>query len=331
MTASLPRRCLASAQLLTGLIAVLSLASCSDNEDTSVTRHAPPMEAPASDVITGSGGQASGLRSWSDPLRFCYMGLPLLPPTQAQPVILYNDGYVVGYDMARHLPLWACYRLYAAGKPAGEESRSEAPATPSADARLVPQPPAPQSDDRHRDRDVPPWFTLVPAEPLAACYGAHAGSEAILNSDALTLTPPPGWFELSRLETAYAQNHHEVWVLTGPLLHAAGPGENAIAGMWKIQVVVADGKTQVQAFILPAGAPDSERHREHPIDLSTLLTSIDAISARTGLSFMPDLHPTDRQSHDAVTSFVPGDLWDGASAAPAKTASASSIGAASAN
>lgn len=289
--------------LVTACALLLGGCDSSSRSDTMVSAAVPPR--PGDDVATGhSGGRPEKARSWSDPLRFTYYGLPRRDPLLPHPIQLFNDGYVVGYDMARHLPLWASYRLFDGTGPAGEEERRHE-GGPDRDARLGDNAPALEASGR--DREVPPWMTLVPREPIAACYGANAGAETELNSDVVPMAPPVGWHRLQALDRAYAQRFHELWVLTGPLLRTPGGTDPGVTGLWKIQVVVDNGKTLTQAFLLPADEPQPSR--EHPLDLASHLTTVAAITERTGLSFFPDLHDQENQTRRQVLTMAPTSLW----------------------
>ncbi len=283
------------------------LCGCGSQEPTSTTRHEPTEIHGEYIAHTGSSARPQGERSWTDPLRFTYYGLPRRDGVGAAPTALFNDGYVVGYDMERKLPLWASWRLYAGGKAEdSERERERERGVPRADDRLGPAPAVPE----HERREPPPWLGLAPHDPLAALYGNRAGEETRLSSDALFMTPPAGWAELEERERAWARSARELWVLDGPLFATADPKDLTLVGGWRIEVRVSDGQTKAQAFLLPNASKQEERERrDHPIDLASLQVTIETVTRRTGLTFFPDLHDTDRTTRHQVLTVMPLGPW----------------------
>jgi DNA/RNA endonuclease G (NUC1) len=287
-------------------------------QETTYQRHAatPQVDDSVYSVDTGVGGRSAQDRGTGDPLRYCFYGLPQTGPLAPADLVLWNDGYVLGYDVDGKTPVWACYRLFNPENAAHDKKRRERDSG-SADSRLPASsdPVAALSKDKKADGMVE--HLLVPASPLAACYGDAAGDQAYLSSAGLAhpgrnaaSAAGPGWMQIADLEPAYAKAYGEVWVMCGPI----GSGDK-IEGLWKIQVTVQDGRTHAQAFIVPATAPD-KRERENP-DLAARLVPVAEIEQRTGLSFFADYHDVnDNDNRRLLETVVPEGLWP-TSVAPA--------------
>ncbi len=241
------------------------------------------------------------MRSWTDPLRFAYYGYPRRDGLGDAPTLLFNDGYVVGYDMSRHLPLWATYRLYVGGH-REETARESERGAPSADSRLGP---APRVDEKER-REPPPWMSVVPRAPLAELYGERAGDETRLSSDALFMSAPAGWDAQESRERSWVREAKELWVACGPLFATADPKDPSLVGGWRVEVRVVEGQTVAQAFLLPNTSPEQERaRREQGVDLEGMRVTVETVTRRTGLTFFPDLHDTDRTTRHQVLTWMP--------------------------
>jgi hypothetical protein len=291
------------------LAAVLALGGCGERDEQTSFQHVSHHESTADSALgidTGVGGRSAKERGTTDPLRYAFYGLPQRGALASPDLVLYNDGYVVGYDVAHKLPAWACYRLFAGGKPSGKESK----ATSGADPRLpAGSDPYSQVMSDKKARESAQFTALVPAAPLAACYGDAAGAQTLLSSDLVRGGDLIAFNQLTGLEASYAQAYGEVWVACGPLV-----GENgAIGGLWKIQVTVQDGKTRAQAFALPLGGDKNA----HSVDLALYLTTVTELEKRTGLRFFADFHDTWEDTRELIVTAHPEALWATGSASVA--------------
>lgn len=259
----------------------------------------------------------TGARPETDPLRFAYYGLPQSDPTAAPLLVLFNDGYVVGYDNAHHRTVWVAYRLSAVPSPAPRHRyRPADPAMPAgivADSRAT----APELSKlavggKENGHGGP--ITWAPTGGIAESYGAAAGDQTRYGTDIIPQDIAPGdpWWAATSLEPAYAKAYGEIWVMTGPV------GEDANGPTWKIQVTIQQGRTAVQAFIFPhQGAGDP----------ASCLTTAAVISARTGLTFFSDFHDLDHDrrslfAHRRFTTLWPTTAAPGAPVANQEVAAA---------
>jgi DNA/RNA endonuclease G (NUC1) len=281
-------------------------------QDTTYQRRAAPtqlVDESVYSVDSGTGGRSSQDRGTGDPLRYSFYGEPQTAPLAPQHLVLWNDGYVLGYDVDGKSPVWACYRLFDSDKATGKEHKRRDRSGTSVDTRLpaTSDPAATLAKDKKAEGSVE--YVLVPPSSIAACYGEGAGDEAYLSSAALThpgrnggSSVGPGWTQLADLEPAYAKAYGEVWVMCGPL----GSGEKS-EGLWKIQVTVQDGHSRVQAFIVPANA---DRKQRDSADLATRLVPVHEIEQRTGLTFFSDYHDvSDDDNRKLLETQVPAGLW----------------------
>jgi len=258
---------------------------------------------------TGYAGRPTADRTGNDPLRYSYYGLPVRDGLSSAPVILYNTGYVVGYDPSHRAALWVCYRLSNHDHATVDGAQALDKATTTPDPRLGSAQPAAGAAGSDRA-----WLALAPARAILSSYGPDAARETLLSSNYLPCAAPAGWQALRSWDQTYANANNELWVMSGPIFKdtsAAAP----ITALWTIEVVVQRCSTVCQAFILPVDG-DGTRAGERGVDLSQRATTIAAISAQTGLTFLPNLPDAGLRSRAMVIDQPPGNVWP-TGAAPA--------------
>jgi len=258
--------------------------------------------------VTGYAGRPTADRTGNDPLRYSYYGLPLRNGLATRPVILYNTGYVVGYDPQHHAPLWVCYRLSNHDHSTAEGAQALDKATISPDPRLgANQPGAGGAGGA--------WLALAPSRAILSSYGPDAARETLLASNVLWSAPPAGWQQLRAADQAYATANNELWVMSGPIFQDDSPAA-PITALWTIEVVVQRCATVAQAFILPLNSASRS------VDLTQLGTTIAAISAQTGLTFLPNLPDAGLRTREMVLDQPPGNVWPTGSATAVASRSA---------
>lgn len=265
------------------------------------------------------GGAPAGTRTGYDPLRYAYWGLPTTGPANTELTVLFNQGYASGWDHAAGRPAWAAYRLFRSAASPGWgalESRNWQP-----DARLAGAATAPAlaADARNRDealriaglygRDALP-HQLAPYGSITAAFGAAAGDETLLRSNFFAGPASrnrPAWDALQEHEWTWAQTVGELWVVCGPL----GGSKDHPEAVWKIQTAVLQGRTEVQAFIIPVAAdqPEASRDGARTTGAERFLTTVGEIETRTGLTFYAGFHDNHGDTAERLRVLKPAALW----------------------
>ncbi len=267
------------------------------------------------------GGAPAGTRTGHDPLRYAFWGLPTTGPANTELTVLFNQGYASGWDHAAGRPAWAAYRLFRSAASPGWgplENRNWQP-----DPRLAAAATAPAltADARERDRDEALRITslygreglphqLAPYGSIAAAFGAPAGDETLLRGNFFAGPASrnrPAWNALQEQEWTWAQNLGELWVVCGPL----GGSKDRPEALWKIHTAVVQGRTEVQAFILPVAAeqPETARDQTPVTGAEGFLTTVGEIEKRTGLTFYAGFHPIHEDSAERLRMLKPTALW----------------------
>lgn len=275
------------------LVAAIALASTActggDRAETTFQRTDNQPREDYWQVDTGVGGRPAQERGMGDPLRFAFAGIPETDPMQPELTVLWNSGYVVGFDHGQRAPTWVAYRLFNGEQASKGKDGAKGTAT---DARV----PAPAAPEKGKDRiDV---RAVAPRGPIAACYGDEAGEETRLHSNHAPAIGDAGWDELLALEPAYAEAYQELWVTAGTL-----PGGE---GWWKVHVTVHEGHPRAQAFIFPKPAPDAKRQA---VDLATRLVTVEELEARTGLRLFSGFREVGDHTRELFATALPEGLW----------------------
>ncbi len=316
------------------LIAVIGVAAVSSCAQTSRATASVPTVVPVIysgqnyNDARGQGGKATGERPPADPLRYAYYGTPITTGVAGTELsMLTNTGYLAGYDFERHAPRWVAYRLFVGG-PAGSNSDSKKAAenTVAHDVRLGAAPAA--ADPKHPER-APTTETyfgeksgtialpLAPRAAIAANYGADAGAQTLFNSALVAVPAVKGesaWAALSARESAWAELHKELWIVAGTI--GADPAHPE--ALFKVYTTVQQGRTAVQAFIIPVGAVVGDRGRDQQGDeLARYLVSAGEVERRTGLTFFNDYHDLYRDTEIMARLSVPVTPWSTTASEPA--------------
>lgn len=227
-------------------------------------------------------------------------GLPDATPFRHGPVrLLKNRAYWTGYSEQLRNPVWTAYRVQDL------ERIPVPPRRPShfdVDRRTLAR--VTTADYAHAEFDR---GHMAPNYAIAIHFGEEAQRETFLMSNispqrhALNAGP---WKEFEqRVATSYPARFGEVWVVCGPLFTADParlPAGVAIPDAFYL--IVGDqveGRLRVEAFILPQAT-------EAGAALSRFRSSVDAIEARAGLDFFPDL-PAEAQA--ALEARVTQRVW----------------------
>lgn len=204
--------------------------------------------------------------------------------------VLYNKGYVTGYDESNHSPAWVAYLIHRHGE-VGENSVA-APRdlfSFKTDTRT-----ASRITERFYHRSGYDRGHLAPNDAIGVNYGVDAQRETFLMSNIAPQLPQFNrgvWAYLERIEqNNWANAREAVWVITGPMYTEA---ENAKlryqtraipvpSSYFKIFVDEEGSRIRILSLVVPH---DTKRGAA----LERLLRSVDEIESASGLDFNPDL------------------------------------------
>lgn len=219
-----------------------------------------------------------------DPGRFyTYAGFPEVTGYPNPLTVLYNDGFVTGYDEVRGVPAWVGYRVF----------RVDEYKTHNRPGRFL-------IDDRTKNRISHDHFThsgydrghMAPNFAIVTRYGQEAQLETFLMTNIIPQTPQLNrqwWARLERLIARdYSEAFDEVWVITGPVFREKGNWiQEAIkipSHYFKILKVEVEGELWMKSFLVPQLIESNQ-------DLEPFLVSVHEIEQLTGLNFNPGLDP----------------------------------------
>lgn len=213
---------------------------------------------------------------------YSYAGFPHVVDYPNPLIVLYNEGYVVGYDEIRGVPAWASYRVFRV---------DEYITHPRPGRFLV--------DNRTENRISHDHYTnsgfdrghMAPNFAIVTRYGVQAQRETFLMTNIIPQTPQLNrqwWARLERLIARdYSEAFGEVWVTTGPVFKEKG---NWIGGDVKIPshnfmilTVEVENDLWMKAFLVPQNIEGNEK-------LEPYLISVQDIEEHTGLDFNPTLN-----------------------------------------
>ena len=185
-----------------------------------------------------------------------------------------NDGFVIGYDMARAQAAWVAYRVV----PVADYVEHRRPPF-VADPRLGEEPDTgiyagPRYDRGH----------LAPNYAMSQLYGEHAQRQSFYYTNIVPQRPRLNqlvWQRLEEIEIDDVATHNSpLWVMLGPIAADTTDKPAAFFRIWLARSEAGDW--QAMAFIVPQSVRGDEA-------LSRFLVSIDRIEAMTGLDFLPAL------------------------------------------
>lgn len=235
-------------------------------------------------VIAGTGLWQFQERQYRDD--YTWMGVPTwesLTPTSMHRV-LRNDGYLMGWSDVRVGALWVSYQLNAV-----EDNRIGGRPGFKTDWRTL----WPVKTDSYFKSGYDRGH-LAPNYAIAAVHGREAQVKTFLMSNMLPQTPELNRQLWQRLEESvmdhFAPRFERLQVISGPVYpeHFMDNVFNRVglvevpSAFYKIIVAPDAESPRALAFIMPQDVKGNE-----PLD--DYAVSIDAVEARTGLNFFPDL------------------------------------------
>lgn len=224
----------------------------------------------------------------------CYGGCP----EGAVDVVLYNEGFIVGYSDSRMNPLWVGYRVFAVTGAISHERPSRFSTDSRTSARVC-------HDDYtnssfHRGH-------MAPNGAIDHCYGREAQLETFLMSNVCPQTPSLNlgiWKTLETKVRGWANAFEELWVLTGPVFLSGH--DDLMSGVdvpdFFFKIVVDETSSGLRALAFLFTQQGGEGH-----DLEFFLVSIDDIELMSGFDFFPELEDS---LEDRLESQVASGLWD---------------------
>jgi len=200
-------------------------------------------------------------------------------------VIIVKHGFVISYDKLLKSPLWSSYHLK-------KENISAAPNKPGAflaDNSL-------KAADRLSRGDYPSYYEKCPMAPVRdMAYDKKACSDAFKLSNVCLMSPGlknGKWKELEGKVRDFVEARGGAWIVTGPVFdHTAKKQKRA----GKAGIAVAKGffkiilyQTKDYAFRTAGFYMDNTAC---PEPLSSYMTSVADIEAKSGLVFFPSFPP----------------------------------------
>ncbi len=270
----------------------------------------PLMGADRSDIDYSRVVAASVDLAHSQPF-YCYLGRPLNLEIDRPVDILVNHGYLVGFS-ERHLqPAWAAYEV-------SEARRDVDYGRPDFfydDTRLPPSSRIGNWTFGRVDGVSYDRGHMVPNFAINKQFGRIGQLETFLMSNIAPQTAGLNQRLWQRLEKRiiedYAQDKEHVWVLVGPIF---GDDPKVISRQNGLEVPIANSffAILVDTIRWPHDAVDNVRilALEFPQDATgdldnRFLSTIDAIEAKTGLNFLPQLRPSDEH----VEASPAAEIW----------------------
>jgi endonuclease G, mitochondrial len=270
--------------LLLSLLVVLSF-SCSPAEKIS-----EPAESPLAFALPAGQGELDQT--------FTYAGKPEITSYPNPVTILYNKGYVSGYDETRGAPAWVAYRVFHI---------DEYMTNPRPDRFLI--------DKRSKNRVSHDDYTnsgydrghMAPNFTIVSRFGADAQRETFYMSNIIPQRKSLNRHWWQRLEQLiardYPEAYDEVWVITGPVYKQPGkwlhdkvkvPTHN-----YKIIQTEIDGQVRMKAFLVHQAVEGNEPHERY-------LTTVRHLEELTGLNFNPLFEVS---FADSAENVMPDSLW----------------------
>ena len=229
---------------------------------------------------------------------FTYAGKPEALEYPNPINILYNEGYVSGYDEIRGTPAWVAYRVFHV---------DEYFSNPRPSRFLI--------DDRTQNRVSHDDYThsgydrghMAPNFAIVSRFGADAQRETFLMTNIIPQRPSLNrqwWQRLERLIARdYSERYDEVWVLTGPIFKDTGNWLNDKVKVpthnYKIIKTEKNGDLHMKAFIVHQEVGSSEPYEPY-------FTTVRHLEDLTGFNFNPLL---DKTFADSVENIQASTMW----------------------
>ena len=216
-----------------------------------------------------------------------------LPVSERRLRILENEGYIVGYDEERKNPAWVAYKL-----------------TKSSSHETAKRPSRFEVDERTRAQVSHDDYTrsgfdrghMAPNHAIGSVYGNEAQIETFLMSNIVPQKPElnKGLWRLLEQEVIreWVPDFETLWVVTGPVYERnLGKLKSGVAipsGFFKvISDITSAGEMRVMPFLVPLDASDFN-------EITSFLTSVDAIEAMSELDFYHELEDANEQEFENI-------------------------------
>lgn len=230
---------------------------------------------------------------------YTYAGFPEVTNYPNPLILLYNKGYVSGYDETRGVPAWVAYRVFRVDK-----------------YLTSPRPRRFLIDERTGNRITHNHYTnsgydrghMAPNFAVITRYGKEAQRETFYMTNIIPQAPylnRQWWVRLERLVARnYSEMFDQVWVIAGPVFQEKGnwirntvkvPSHN-----FMIIKVINENELRMKAFLVPQNVQGDEA-------LEAYLVSVNEIEELTGLDFNPALETS---AADSLESLRHLQLWE---------------------
>lgn len=210
---------------------------------------------------------------------FTYAGKPSINDYPNPIKVLYNEGYVSGYDEDRGVPAWVAYRVFNKDEYYSNPRRTRFLIDSRSDSRI--------SHDDYTNSGYDRGH-MAPNYAIVSRFGADAQRETYYMTNIIPQTPQLNQQWWQRLEALiardYSDAHQEVWVIVGPVFKDTRywlndkvkvPSHN-----FKIVITEIDGEFNMKAFLVHQEVEGSEPHEPY-------LTTVRELERLTGLNFNP--------------------------------------------
>ena len=219
--------------------------------------------------------------------------------------IFRNNGFILGYSDLRGNPLWVEYAL----TPVDENMPH------------LKRPNHFQTDWRSINRVDHEDYTKsgydrghnAPNHAMSMLYGRYGQADSFLMTNVSPQKPKLNqqvWQRLEEMELSFfAKNFGKVWVITGPIF---SDNSERMPSSWRVtiprafyKIYVTEETDSKPAFALAFVVPQTVSGKEQ---LSSFITTIDAIEVQTGLDFLADFDDKIEAHLEGVVEVAPWTL-----------------------
>lgn len=219
--------------------------------------------------------------------------------------IFRNNGFILGYSDLRGNPLWVEYAL----TPVDENMPH------------LKRPNHFQTDWRSINRVDHEDYTKsgydrghnAPNHAMSMLYGRYGQADSFLMTNVSPQKPKLNqqvWQRLEEMELSFfAKNFGKVWVITGPIF---SDNSERMPSSWRVtiprafyKIYVTEETDSKPAFALAFVVPQTVSGKEQ---LSSFITTIDAIEVQTGLDFLADFDDKIEAHLEGVVEVAPWNL-----------------------
>ena len=219
--------------------------------------------------------------------------------------IFRNNGFILGYSDLRGNPLWVEYAL----TPVDENMPH------------LKRPNHFQTDWRSINRVDHEDYTKsgydrghnAPNHAMSMLYGRYGQADSFLMTNVSPQKPKLNqqvWQRLEEMELSFfAKNFGKLWVITGPIF---SDNSERMPSSWRVtiprafyKIYVTEETDSKPAFALAFVVPQTVSGKEQ---LSSFITTIDAIEGQTGLDFLADFDDKIEAHLEGVVEVAPWNL-----------------------